>query len=142
MADEQRAPIDNLVLMILALLLLALFIAALGIVNTLGLSMIERTREVGLLRAIGLRRSQLWGVITLESIVISVLGAILGLACGLVFGVALMYALRDQGLEVISVPAIQLLSFLISAIVLGVLAALIPAFRAARLNVLNAISTE
>lgn len=142
LADEQRAPIDNLVLMILALLLLALFIAALGIVNTLGLSMIERTREVGLLRAIGLRRFQLWGVITLESIVISVLGALLGLACGLVFGVALMYALRDEGLEVISVPGLQLLSFLISAIFLGVIAALIPAFRAARLNVLDAISTE
>ena len=73
---------------------------------------------------------------------ISVLGALLGLACGLVFGVALMYALRDQGLEVISVPGIQLLSFLIAAIILGVVAALIPAFRAARLDVLDAISTE
>ncbi len=103
-AAEQRGPIDQLVLMIYALLGLALVIAVLGIVNTLALSVIERTREVGLLRAIGVSRAQLRRMITLESVVISVLGAVLGVVLGIGFGVALMYSLRDQGLEVISVP--------------------------------------
>lgn len=142
LADEQRGPIDRLVLIIFALLALALVIAVLGIINTLALSMIERTREVGLLRAIGLSRRQLRRMITLESVVISVLGALLGVLCGLGFGVALMYALRDEGLEVISVPGGQLLLFLVLSILVGVLAALLPARRAARLDVLQAISTE
>ena len=100
-AEEQRAPIDQLVLMIFALLGLALVIAVLGIVNTLALSVIERTREVGLLRAIGLSRGQLRAMITLESVVIAVLGAILGVVLGICFGIAMMYAVRDEGLEVI-----------------------------------------
>jgi putative ABC transport system permease protein len=142
LADEQRGPIDRLVLMIFALLALALVIAALGIVNTLALSMIERTREIGLLRAIGLSRRQLRRMTTLESVVISVLGALLGVACGVVFGVALMYALRDEGLEVIDIPGGQLGLFLGLSIVIGVIAALLPARRASRLDVLQAISTE
>ena len=141
-AHEQRAPIDQLVLMIFALLGLALVIAVLGIVNTLALSVIERTREVGLLRAIGVSRRQLRWMITLESIVIAVLGAVLGVVLGIGFGIALMYALRDQGLEVISVPFGQLAVFLGLAVVIGVLAALFPARRAARLDVLQAIATE
>ncbi len=142
LADEQRGPIDNLVLMIFALLALALVIAALGILNTLALSMIERTREIGLLRAIGLSRRQLRRMVTLESVVISVLGALLGVICGVVFGVALMYALRDEGLEVISVPFGQLLLFLGLSILIGVVAALWPARRASRLDILQSIATE
>lgn len=141
-AAEQRAPIDQLVLMIFALLGLALVIAVLGIVNTLALSVIERTREVGLLRAIGVSRVQLRRMITLESVVIAVLGAALGVVMGIGFGVALMYALREEGLEVISVPAGQLAAFLLASVVVGVLAALLPARRAARLDVLGAIATE
>jgi putative ABC transport system permease protein len=141
-AAEQREPIDQLVLMIFALLGLALVIAVLGIVNTLALSIIERTREVGLLRAIGLSRSQLRWMITLESVVISLLGAVLGVLLGIGFGVALMYAVRDEGLEVISVPTGQLAVFLALSMVVGVLAAVLPAHRAARLDVLQAISTE
>ena len=141
-AQEQREPIDQFVLMIFALLGLALVIAVLGIVNTLALSVIERTREVGLLRAIGLSRGQLRLMITLESVVIAVLGAVLGVVLGLGFGVALMYAVRDQGLEVISVPVGQLAVFLVLSVVIGVLAAVFPARRAARLDVLRAIATE
>jgi putative ABC transport system permease protein len=141
-ADEQRAPIDQLVLMIFALLGLALVIAVLGIVNTLALSVIERTREVGLLRAIGLSRRQLRVMITLESIVIAVLGALLGIVLGICFGIALMYALRDEGLEVISLPWSQLGVFLAASVVVGVLAAVFPARRAGRLDVLGAIATE
>lgn len=141
-AAEQREPIDQLVLVIFALLGLALVIAVLGIVNTLALSVIERTREVGLLRAIGLGRGQLRWMITLESMVIAALGAVLGLVLGVVFGVALMFALRDEGLEVISVPTTQLLAFGVASLLIGVLAAVLPARRAARLDVLGAISTE
>ena len=141
-AAEQRAQFDQLLVMVYALLALALVIAVLGIVNTLALSVIERTREVGLLRAIGLSRAQLRRMITLESVVISVLGALLGVAMGLVFGIALMYSLRDEGLEVISVPGLQLVVFLVLSLVIGVLAAVFPARRAARLDVLQAIATE
>jgi putative ABC transport system permease protein len=141
-AQEQRQPIDGLVRTIFALLGLALVIAVLGIVNTLALSIIERTREIGMLRAIGLSRAQLRRMITLESIVISVLGAVLGVGLGIGFGIALMYAVRDQGLEVISVPEGQLALFLALSLVIGVLAAVFPARRAARLDVLRAIATE
>ncbi|MDN4162602.1 ABC transporter permease [Nocardioides abyssi] len=141
-AAEQREPIDQLVLMIFALLGLALVIAVLGIVNTLALSVIERTREVGLLRAIGLSRAQLRLMITLESVVIAVLGAVLGTVLGTFFGVALMRALRDEGLDVVSVPVGQLAAFLAVAVVVGVLAAVLPARRAARLDVLRAIATD
>jgi putative ABC transport system permease protein len=139
-AAEQRQPIDQLVLMVDALLGLALVIAVLGIVNTLALSIIERTREIGLLRAIGLGRGQLRLMVTLESVVMAVLGALLGVVLGICFGVAMMYALRDQGLDVIAVPWTQLAVFLALAVVVGVLAAVLPARRAARLDVLTAIS--
>jgi putative ABC transport system permease protein len=141
-AEQQRAPIDQLVLMVDALLGLALVIAVLGIVNTLALSIIERTREIGLLRAIGLGRGQLRLMVTLESIVMAVLGAVLGVVLGVCFGVAMMYAVKDQGLEVIAVPWTQLVVFLGLAVVIGVLAAVLPARRAARLDVLTAISAS
>ncbi|WP_110182982.1 ABC transporter permease [Nocardioides solisilvae] len=141
-AEEQRRPIDQLVLMIFALLGLALLIAVLGIVNTLALSVIERTREVGLLRAIGLGRPQLRRMITLESVVIAALGSLLGVVLGVGFGAALMRTLRDEGLEVLSIPWDQLLVFLVVAVVVGVLAAVLPARRAAGLDVLKAIATD
>ena len=141
-AAEQRAPIDRLVLVVFALLGLALVIAVLGIVNTLALSVVERTREVGLLRAVGLGRGQLRWMITLESVVIAALGTVLGLVLGTTFGLALMRTLREEGLEVISVPVGQLAGFAAAALVVGVLAAALPARRAARLDVLAAVSTE
>ena len=141
-AAEQRAPIDRIIGVIYGLLFFAVVIAVLGIVNTLALSVIERTREIGLLRAIGVSRRQLRQMIRLESVVIAVLGAVLGMALGIVFGVTLMYALRDQGLERISIPIVQLVVFLVLSLVLGVLAAVLPARRAARLDVLRAIATE
>jgi len=141
-AEEQRAPIDQLLTLIYGLLGLALVIAILGIVNTLALSVIERTREVGLLRAVGLGRGQLRRMIGLESVVIAVLGTLLGLALGIVFGLALLTALADEGLEAIVVPWGQLGGFVVAAVVVGVLAAFLPARRAARLDVLRAIATE
>ncbi len=141
-AAEQRQPIDQIIGVIYGLLFFAVVIAALGILNTLALSVIERTREIGLLRAIGVSRRQLRLMIRLESVVISVLGAVLGVLLGIVFGVTLMYALRDEGLEVIHIPVLQLVVFLVLALVIGVLAAVLPARRAARLDVLRAIATD
>jgi putative ABC transport system permease protein len=141
-AAEQREPIDRLVLMIYALLGLALVIAVLGVVNTLGLSVVERTREIGLLRAIGLDRRRLRRMIGLESVAIAVLGALLGLGLGLVFGLALMHSLRDEGLEVTRVPWGSLAGYLLAAMAIGLAAAVLPARRAARLDVLDAVSRE
>jgi putative ABC transport system permease protein len=81
-------------------------------------------------------------MITLESIVIAVLGATLGVVMGIGFGITLMYSLRDEGLEVISVPTGQVAAFLVASLVIGVLAALVPARRAGKLDVLRAIYTE
>ena len=141
-AAEQRKPIDQLVSMINLLLGLALVVAVLGIVNTLGLSVIERTREIGLLRAIGVNRRQLRRMIGLESVVIAVLGALLGVAMGVGFGMAIVSSLRDEGLSVTAIPTLTLVWFVVGAAVIGVLAALIPARRAANLDVLKAIATD
>ena len=141
-ADERRGPIDQLLAIIYALLGLAVVIAVLGIVNTLALSVLERTREVGLLRAVGVTRRQLRTMVRLESVVISVLGAVLGISLGLMFGVALQRAIADQGLEVLAIPYGQLISFVVIAGLIGVLAAVFPARRAARLDVLKGIATE
>lgn len=140
-SDQIREQVNQLLYMIYGLLALAIVIAVIGIVNTLGLSVIERTREIGLLRAIGMSRTKLRRMITLESITIAVLGAVLGMALGLTIGVLLQRSLSDE-LTSLGLPLNQLLVFLAIAVVVGVLAALIPAVRAARLNVLDAISTE
>ena len=126
-ADAQNKQVDNFLLLIYALLGLSIIIAALGIVNTLALSVIERTREVGLLRAIGLSRRQLRRMVRLESIAIAVLGAVLGILIGIVFGVSLIKALSDQGLDVLSVPWLLLVVFVVIAAVIGMLAAWLPA---------------
>jgi putative ABC transport system permease protein len=141
-SDAQRAGVDQLLYLIYALLGLAIIIAVLGIINTLALSVIERTREVGLLRAVGLSRRQLRRMVRLESIAIAVLGAVLGVVMGLVFGVVLQRAVADQGITELAVPGLQLVVFIVLAAVVGVLAAVLPARRAAKLNVLRAITTE
>ena len=125
-----------------ALLALAIIISVLGIVNTLGLSVLERTREVGLLRAVGLTRGQLRRMVTLESVMVASLGAILGVVLGLVFGSALVSLLRDQGVDTLVIPWVQLLIFVVVAAIVGVLAAVGPARRASKLNVLDSIATE
>ena len=141
-ADEQRSSINQLLFLIYALLGLAIVIAVLGIVNTLGLSVMERTREVGLLRAVGLSRRQLWRMITLESVTIALLGALLGIVLGVVAGVAIQRSLVDDGITELAIPWAQMAVFVALAGVIGVLAALLPARRASRMDVLQAISTE
>jgi putative ABC transport system permease protein len=141
-AAERRAPIDQMLYIIYALLGLAVVIAVLGIINTLALSVIERTREIGLLRAVGLSRRQLRAMLRLESVVIALLGAVLGIVLGLGAGVALQRSLVDDGIRVLSIPYPQLALFTALAAVVGVLAAVWPGRRAARLDVLRAISME
>lgn len=141
-AASQREPIDQLLYIVYALLGLAVVIAILGIVNTLALSVIERVREIGLLRAVGLSRRQLRLMLRLESVAIAVLGAVLGIVLGLAFAIALQRSLIDDGIDVLAIPGGQLALFVGAAAVVGVLAALWPGRRAARLDVLKAIATQ
>ncbi|HMM94910.1 FtsX-like permease family protein, partial [Phycicoccus sp.] len=141
-AAEQRQPIDRLLFIVYALLGLAVVIAVLGIVNTLALSVVERVREIGLLRAVGLGRRQLRMMLRLESVAIAVLGAVLGVVLGLAFALALQRSLADEGIDVLAVPWLQLVGFVAVAALVGVLAALWPGRRAARVDVLRAIATE
>ncbi len=104
LAAEARQQVNIFLYFIYALLGLAVVIAVLGIVNTLALSVIERTREVGLLRAVGLSRRQLRLMVRLEAVVVAVLGAVLGVGMGLVFGIMLQRAIADQGVDVLADP--------------------------------------
>ncbi|TCC00638.1 ABC transporter permease [Micromonospora zingiberis] len=140
--EEQTGQLDSLLTMIQILLALAIVIAVLGIINTLALSVLERTRELGLLRAIGLRRSQTMGMITVEAVVISVFGALLGVAVGSGLGAAVVEALRDEGINKLVLPWGQMGVFLGLAAIIGVIAAVLPAIRAARINVLGAIAHD
>ena len=139
---QTTSQFDTVLLMIQILLALAILIAVLGVINTLALSVIERTRELGLLRAIGMRRSQVMRMITVESVVISVFGAVLGLAVGVALGLATVQALKDQGISEIGFPWATMVQYLVVAAFVGVIAAILPAIRAARLNVLDAIAYE
>ena len=140
-AESIKSSINQLLYMIYGLLALAIVIAVIGIVNTLGLSVIERTREIGLLRAVGLSRARLRRMVTLESVTISLMGAVLGLVIGLAIGVLLREVLKED-LTVLSLPLVNLLLFLGIAVLFGVLAAVVPAVRASRMKVLDAIATE
>jgi putative ABC transport system permease protein len=139
---DQRKQINMLLGFVYVLLALAILIAALGIVNTLALSVVERTREIGLLRALGMGRPQVRLMVRLEAVVIAVFGTLLGLVLGVALGAALVSALHDQGIDQLVVPFGQLLISLAIGTLIGVLAALWPARRASRLNVLQAIATE
>ena len=140
--QTQANQINQLLGLITALLGLAILIAVIGIVNTLALSIYERTREIGLLRAVGMSRRQVRTMIRWESIIIAVFGALLGTAVGVFFGWAMVHALKSQGIEVLSIPGVQLLIYILVAALIGVVAALRPARRAAKLDVLQAISYE
>ncbi|WP_155375619.1 ABC transporter permease [Catellatospora vulcania] len=141
--DQATASYDFLLIAVQILLLVALVIALLGILNTLVLSIVERTRELGLVRAVGLSRSGLVWMVTVESVLITVFGVFLGLALGVGLGAAFTKALMTlEFATVIAIPWLELGQYLLAAVVAGVLAAVIPARMAARLNVLDAISYE
>lgn len=138
--EEQESQIDQLLGLMYGLLGLALVIALIGIANTLALSIYERTHELGLLRAVGMTRRQLRGVVRGESVVIALLGTVEGLIVGVLLGCAVVAALRSQGVTRLSIPVTQLAIVAALAALAGVVAAMGPARRAARLDVLRAIS--
>jgi len=142
LSDQIKQIFDIILTIVQVLLIVAMGIAVIGVVNTLTLSVLERTRELGLLRAVGMTKSQVTGMVTVESVVISVFGAILGLAVGAGLGIAAQQALKDQFLDTLAMPWNTMAFYLVAGVVIGVLAALIPAYRANKLNVLRAISYE
>lgn len=140
--SDLAAQVDRVLVILYALLGLSVVIAVLGIVNTLALSVIERTREIGLLRAVGLGRLQLGTTITLESVLTAVFGTTVGLVMGVALAATLPTVFADVGLRTLAVPWGSLALMLALAVVVGVVAALWPGVRAARLPVLDAVSTE
>ncbi len=139
---DQGAAIDRFLAVTIALLFLSELIAILGIVNTLALSVYERTHELGLVRAVGMSRRQLRRMIRGESVLIALIGGLVGSAIGLLWGWAFTSSLSTQGITQVEIPVGQLLAFVVLSMLAGVGAALAPAWRASRLDVLSAITTE
>ena len=139
---QAQHSVDQLLGLVTALLLLAVVVAILGIVNTLVLSVVERTRELGLLRAVGATRRQVRTVVRRESVLMALLGAVTGIALGTLAGVALSRALLEEGITTLGVPVTTLTLYLAVAAAVGVLAAVGPARRASKVDVLHAITSE
>lgn len=140
--QELKDQVGQLLNIVYGLLALAIIVAVLGVVNTLALSVVERTREIGLMRAIGLSRRQLRRMIRLESVVIALFGALLGLGLGMGWGTAAQQLLALEGLGVLDIPWPTIVAVFVGSAFVGLFAALVPAFRAGRMNVLNAIASE
>ena len=141
----QAEQVNQAVTFLYALLFITVLIALIGVVNTLLLAVYERTRELGLLRAVGTLRRQLAGTILQESVIIALVGTVLGLAIGIAFGWALVRALAsgEEDFELLfALPTSTIVVVVVGAIASGVLAGVYPAFRAGRLDVLDAIATE
>jgi putative ABC transport system permease protein len=139
--EAQTAPIDQILGLVYALLSFSVIIALIGIANTLALSVLERTRELGLLRAVGMTRGQMRSMVRWESVVIALLGTLLGIVLGSFFGWATVTSASDEGLAVLRIPVLQLAIVALIAALAGVWAARRPAKRAAKLDVLEAIAT-
>jgi putative ABC transport system permease protein len=139
--DEQNTQVNTLVNLVYALLSLSVLVALLGIVNTLALSVHERTRELGMLRAVGMSKRQARRMIRAESVITAAIGATLGIVLGIAFAAILSRPLADEGF-VLTVPVGTLIAVAILAALAGVLAAIPPARRAARVDVLRAVTTE
>jgi putative ABC transport system permease protein len=138
----QTKPINQILALIYTLLALAIVIALIGIGNTLALSIFERTRELGVMRAVGMTRRQLRSTIRWESVIVALQGTLLGLVVGVFFGWALVRAQKNSGVPVFSLPYKTLIIMVVLAGLAGVAAAILPSRRAAKLNVLRAIVTE
>jgi putative ABC transport system permease protein len=134
-------PLNNILHLLYVLLALSVVVSLFGIVNTLVLTVFERTRELGMLRAVGMMRGQTAGMILGESIVTALIGAVLGIVVGFFLAILVTHALSDQGI-VFAVPWLSIVFFLIVAVIVGILAAIWPARRAANLNVLEALQYE
>lgn len=139
--ESNAKSIDQLLNLVYTLLFLAVIIALFGIVNTLALSVFERVRELGLLRAVGMTKPEVRRMIRWEAVIVALLGAVLGIAVGAVFGWMAVLAMHDQGLSVLSIPLGQLGLFLALAALAGVVAAVAPARRASNVDMLQSIAT-
>jgi putative ABC transport system permease protein len=139
--DSITGNIDQFLFLIYALLSLSVIVSLFGIVNTLVLSIHERTREIGMMRAIGTPRSLVRRIVRYESVITALIGATLGLVVGFILGVVTTIALEDEGF-ILSIPVVTLIVFAFLAVLAGVLAAIPPARRASRLNVLEALAYE
>ncbi|WP_327045987.1 FtsX-like permease family protein [Microbispora sp. NBC_01189] len=138
----QSATVDQLLGLVNVLLGLAVLIALLGVVNTLALSVLERTRELGLLRAVGMTRRQVRACIRWEAVLVAAIGSVLGAALGLALGTAAARALAGEGITVLQVPVAQPLVYAVGAAAAGVLAAITPARKAAKVDVLRAVVAD
>jgi putative ABC transport system permease protein len=139
--DEQAGQIQQIVNIIYLLLALSVIIAAVGIVITLVLSVFERRRELGLVRAVGMTRSQVRSSVRWESVITAALGTVQGIVVGLLLGYAIVVALRSEGLNTFTVPWPAIIVVLIIAFLIGVVAAIYPARKATRVDILDAIAT-
>jgi putative ABC transport system permease protein len=139
--ESREEQIIELVMLVYALLAFAILISLFGIANTLALSIHERTRELGMLRAIGMSRRQVRTMIRYEAVITALIGGILGLVLGIVFATLIAQPLKDEGFT-LSYPVVSLVVLLVFAGLAGVLAAILPARRASRLNVLQSLQYE
>jgi putative ABC transport system permease protein len=139
--ESREEQVDQLVNLVYALLALAIVVSLFGIANTLALSIHERTRELGMLRAIGMTRRQVRTMIRYEAVITALIGAILGMALGLAFAALIAQPLKDEGFT-LSYPVGPLIGLLVFAALIGVLAAIAPARRASRLDVLDSLQYE
>ncbi len=141
--DQVGGQVNQLLYVVYGLLILSIVIAVLGVINTMAMAVLERTREIGLLRAIGFTRRQSRRMIRRESVLIALLGALLGVASGLLVGIALQQSTKESvGITQLAIPYTSIVVFFVLAAVVGVVAALAPARRAARMDVLQAIATD
>jgi putative ABC transport system permease protein len=140
--DEQAGQVNQLLGLIYGLLALSVIIAIVGIIITLLLSVFERQREIGLLRAVGMTRSQVRTTVRWESVITSLLGAVLGIVLGIGLGWVIVYALRDQGLTSFQIPVNSTIFIMVMSFVVGVLAAVYPAWRATKVDMLDALNTN
>ncbi len=141
-AHRLEGELDSLLIIINVFLGLAIVIALLGITNTMALSVLERTQEIGLMRAVGMTRRQTKGMIRLEAAVVSLFGALLGVVVGLAFGWLAVIAIPASIINRLAIPTLTLVLYVVIATIAGLIAASFPARRAARLNVLDAIAHE
>jgi putative ABC transport system permease protein len=140
--DEQAGPINQLVALIYGLLILSVIIAIVGIIITLLLSVFERQRELGLLRAVGMTRSQVRTTVRWESVITSLLGAVIGIILGIGLGWVIVFALRDQGLSSFQIPIGTTIFIMVMSFLVGIIAAIYPAWRATKVDILSALNTN
>ncbi|HUJ65793.1 MAG TPA: FtsX-like permease family protein, partial [Acidimicrobiales bacterium] len=139
--SQQKQQVEGFLRFVYVLLAFSIVIGLIGVVNTLLLSVLERTHEIGLLRAVGMQRRQVRSMIRGEAVVVSVLGAVLGIVLGVAFGAAIVESLSSSGINHLAIPWSTIIVVLILALLFGLFAAVFPARRAARLDVLQAITT-